>query len=83
MGEWEEDSQLDINKDRPKHPPKHCPCCGSTNINYVELMTNFRGSIIWDTYCKDCEWSGDINPDIDLDYYRIEAQKLYEIYKEK
>jgi len=61
--------------ERPKHPPKHCPDCGSENINYVELMTNFRGNAIYDTYCEDCGWSGDISPDSDLDYYRVEAQE--------
>ncbi|KXB08682.1 hypothetical protein AKJ59_00670 [candidate division MSBL1 archaeon SCGC-AAA385M02] len=65
-------------KERPKHPPKHCPNCGSENINYIECFTNFRGNIAWDTYCKDCEWSGDISPDSDLDYYRVEAQETFE-----
>lgn len=52
---------------RVKHPPKRCPECGSTNINYVDLATE-RGNIVYDTYCYDCNWSGDISPDSDLDY---------------
>ena len=61
------------NNEREKHPPKHCPNCGSKHINYVECMAYFRGSICWDTYCDDCNWSGDVRPDSDLDYYRAEA----------
>jgi len=53
---------------RVKHPPKLCPECGSTNINYVELATVKRGSLVYDTYCYDCDWSGDISPDADLDF---------------
>jgi len=67
-----------MNKTRPKHPPKYCPNCGHPVNNYVEGMTNFRGSISWDTYCKECEWSGDIRPDSDLDYYRVEAIETHE-----
>jgi len=63
---------------RDKHPPKNCPNCGSDNINYVELMTNFRGNAIYDTYCKECGWSGNISPDSDLNYYRVEAQEDWE-----
>jgi len=66
------------NKERPKHPPNFCPNCGSDKINYVELMSNFRGSILWDTFCKDCEWSGDVRPDKDHDFYRHEAQEDWE-----
>jgi len=51
------------------HPPKHCPNCGSTNIESV-VGKNNQGSAIHDTYCRDCEWSGDISPDSDL---RIKA----------
>lgn len=58
-----------------KHPPKLCPQCGSDNIHYVEQTDN-RGSIVWDTYCYGCYWSGDIRPDSDLDYYGLRNQGL-------
>lgn len=47
------------------HPPKHCPNCGSTDINSV-VGKNNQGSAIHDTYCENCMWSGDISPDSDL-----------------
>lgn len=56
---------------REKHPPKHCPECGAVNIHSVEMSTEKRGSLVWDAYCYDCGWSGDINPDSDLDYYPV------------
>jgi len=71
-----------VRKKIEKHPPKHCPQCGSGNTNYVELWAKsqwmcdtknpdwipFQG-IGYDTYCYDCEWSGDIEPDEDMNIY--------------
>jgi hypothetical protein len=50
--------------DYEKRPPKHCPNCGSINIHNQELISRHPTSELYDTYCRDCEWSGDISPDI-------------------
>jgi hypothetical protein len=47
-----------------KRPPKHCPNCGSTNTHNQELISRHPTSELYDTYCRDCTWSGDISPDI-------------------
>lgn len=54
------------------HPPKRCPNCGSSAIEFV-IGENNHGSAIYDTYCEDCTWSGDISPDSDLRVYRGSA----------
>ena len=67
-------------------PPKHCPDCGGTNINYVELWHRsqdmckpsdpdwhpFEG-ISYDTWCEDCETCFDIFPNRHLGYYWYDA----------
>jgi len=63
---------------RDKHPPKRCPNCGSDDIIYVEFFTISRGNIVWNTRCKTCGWRGEIRPDSDLNYYRVEAQEDWE-----
>ncbi len=50
-----------------KYPPKRCPNCGSENIHNQELESGSEYSELYDTYCRDCEWSGDISPDLPLD----------------
>ena len=52
--------------DGEKHPPEHCPNCGSTNIHNQELESGHQFSELYDTYCRDCKWSGDISPDVQL-----------------
>ena len=47
-----------------KFTPKHCPNCGSANIHNQPLESPFDTSELYDTYCRDCEWSGDISPDL-------------------
>ena len=47
-----------------KYTPKCCPNCGSTNIHNQELESGSNCSELYDTYCRDCEWSGDISPDM-------------------
>ena len=49
--------------DLEKHPPKHCPNCGSTNLHNQEMVAHSYSSELYDTYCRDCTWSGDISPD--------------------
>ena len=46
--------------------PKHCPKCGSTNIHNQELEPSNDLEELYDVYCRDCEWSGDISPDLPL-----------------
>lgn len=46
-----------------KLKPKHCPNCGSANIHNQEMGAHSDSSELYDTYCRDCEWSGDISPD--------------------
>jgi hypothetical protein len=50
-----------------KRSPKHCPNCGSINIHNQELESRHPTSELYDAYCRDCQWSGDISPDIPLD----------------
>ena len=47
-----------------KVTPKRCPNCGSTNIHSQELESPHHLSELYDVYCIDCEWSGDISPDL-------------------
>jgi predicted nucleotidyltransferase len=49
-----------------KIEPKHCPNCGSENIHNQELETSNDTSELYDTYCRDRKWSGNITPDIPL-----------------
>ena len=49
-----------------KKKPKRCPNCGSTNIHNQELESGRRFEELYDVYCRDCEWSGDISPDLPL-----------------
>jgi predicted nucleic-acid-binding Zn-ribbon protein len=53
-----------------KLKPKHCPNCGSANINNQEMDAPSDSSELYDTYCRDCEWSDDISPDIPLSKLR-------------
>jgi hypothetical protein len=47
-----------------KLTPKHCPKCGSTNLHIQELGSPHDYEEWYDVYCRDCEWSGDISPDL-------------------
>jgi predicted HTH domain antitoxin len=47
--------------------PKRCPNCGSENIHNQELEARSDSSELYDTYCRDCKWSGDISPDKHLE----------------
>lgn len=47
-----------------KLAPKHCPKCGSTNLDIQELGSPHDYEEWYDVYCRDCEWSGDISPDL-------------------
>ena len=58
-----------------KYIPKRCPNCGSTNIHNQELESGSETSELYDTYCRDCEWSGDISPDIPLEEVKTAKQK--------
>jgi hypothetical protein len=49
-----------------KIEPKHCPNCGSENIHNQELETSNDTSELYDTYCRDCKWSGNISSDLPL-----------------
>ncbi|MGD0994080.1 MAG: hypothetical protein ABR909_00985 [Candidatus Bathyarchaeia archaeon] len=53
-----------------KLTPKHCPNCGSPNIHIQEMQAQSKASEVYDIYCRDCEWSGDISPDIPLSKLR-------------
>jgi RNase P subunit RPR2 len=47
--------------------PKFCPGCGQAlqeNIATVERIDS-DGKPVWDTYCKNCGWTGRISPDIE------------------
>jgi hypothetical protein len=61
--------------DYENRPPKHCPNCGSTNIHNQELVSRHRTSELYDTYCRDCTWSGDISPDIPFNKKERKASK--------
>jgi len=50
-----------------KVPPKRCPNCGSTNIHVQEMVSPYDLAELYDVYCRDCEWSGDISPDLPLE----------------
>jgi len=45
---------------------KKVPNCGSTNVHIQELESGSDLSELYDVYCRDCEWSGDISPDLPL-----------------
>jgi len=59
--------------------PKFCPNCGKKMNDIVECYSGYpenywidshgvqRSNLIYDCYCDECEWSGDISPDDDLD----------------
>ncbi|MGD0070179.1 MAG: hypothetical protein ABSB71_01295 [Candidatus Bathyarchaeia archaeon] len=47
--------------------PRRCPNCGSTNIHIQELESPHNLSELYDVYCRDCKWSGDISPDLSLE----------------
>ena len=49
-----------------KVTPKRCPNCGSTNIHNQELEPSNDLEELYDVYCRDCEWSGYISPDLPL-----------------
>jgi len=49
-----------------KAMPKHCPNCGSTNIHIQEMESPYDLSELYDVFCRDCKWSGDISPDISI-----------------
>ena len=49
-----------------KLAPKHCPKCGSTNIHNQELEPSNDLEEQYDVFCRDCEWSGDISPDLPM-----------------
>jgi predicted nucleic-acid-binding Zn-ribbon protein len=51
--------------------PKRCPNCGSANIHVQEMQSPYETSELFDVYCRDCEWSGDISPDIPLSKARL------------
>lgn len=59
------------------HPPERCPKCGSSNIEFV-IGKNNLDDAVYDTYCEDCTWSGDIIPDSDLRVYRSSEGKANE-----
>lgn len=43
---------------------KHCPGCGSTNIDQgPNLERPDSEERVFDVYCQDCKWSGDVSPD--------------------
>lgn len=68
-----------MSKEGEEHPPKLCPNCGSGKINWVTLISgDGRESLIYDTYCYDCRWSGDISPDADLDFHDSEFTTNHE-----
>jgi len=49
-----------------KKVPKRCPNCGSANIHNQELEPSNDLEELYDVYCRDCEWSGYISPDLPL-----------------
>ena len=61
--------------DVEKHPPKFCPNCGAPLKDIVEYWVDssrpetpenpYRG-IGYDCYCEKCGWSGNIEPDEDV-----------------
>jgi hypothetical protein len=55
--------------------PKYCPNCGSTNIHNQELESPHEWEEWYDVYCRDCEWSGDISPDLPLGKTTLEEIK--------
>jgi hypothetical protein len=58
------------------HPPKFCPNCGKPLKDYYEYWVDssrpetpdnpYKG-VGYDCYCPHCEWSGNIEPDLDRD----------------
>lgn len=50
-----------------KVTPKRCPNCGSTNIHVQELVSPLDLAELYDVYCRECGWSGDISPDLSLE----------------
>ena len=59
--------------------PKHCPKCGSTNIHNQELEPSNDLEELYDVYCRDCEWSGYISPDLTLKEERISPEETKEL----
>ena len=51
------------------NPPRFCPDCGERTIDFVMCKNNI-GDLVYDSYCKTCEWSGDILPDKDSHHAR-------------
>jgi hypothetical protein len=64
-----------------KLTPKRCPNCGSTNIHNQELESPHEWEEWYDVYCRDCEWSGDISPDLPLEKTTPEEMKELEALK--
>jgi len=47
--------------------PKRCPNCGSKSIRVQELESPHDLAELYDVFCRDCKWSGDISPDLSLE----------------
>ncbi len=62
-----------------KYAPKHCPNCGSTNLHNMPLEPKNEWEELYDTYCRDCEWSGDISPDRKTERRRNRKPTLEEL----
>jgi len=48
-----------------KKPPKALPELWLNNLHIQELESPHDYEEWYDVYCRDCEWSGDISPDLD------------------
>ena len=46
--------------------PKRCPNCGSKSIRVQELESPHDLAELYDVFCRDCKWSGDVSPDLPL-----------------
>lgn len=42
--------------------PKYCPRCGAADLDVVEVGDGEYA--VYDVFCRDCGFSGDISPDI-------------------
>jgi len=62
-----------------KLTPKHCPNCGSTNIHNQELEPSNDLEELYDVYCRDCEWSGDISPDLPIPKEKVSREEAKEL----